>query len=276
MGKTQNLQTAEIIQQGSPSGAVVDLSNSEEDSNDENDENDNAPTTQLPPASQGTSLVLDMPFGENENRDISGRGHDAIVRGAKYDPSGGRDGTGAYIFSENAYLEIADADDLSASTTGELTVSFWVRFDSTEFVGEGSQNDYIHFLGKGGNSGDYEYMFRQYNSSNAQDRNDRVSFYHFNPEGGLGAGSYVQQSISPGEWIHLVGVIRQGTMVEIWKNGVMIDSDPLSSYNIDLQNGNAPLRIGTADTDSYLQGSIDDLKIYSKALSAAEIKELAK
>ncbi len=141
-----------------------------------------------------------------------------------------------------------------------------MRFDKTKFTGEGGHKDYLHYLGKGEPSTGYEYMFRQYNSSNDEGRNSRLSFYIFNPEGGLGAGSYVQEPIKEGEWIFLTGVVR-GKNVEMWKNGVMKDSDPLSGYDIVPRNGKGPLRIGTGMGKAYFNGALDELRVYNRALS---------
>ena len=52
----------------------------------------------------------------------------------------------------------------------------------------------------------------------------RVSFYLFNPEGGLGVGSYVQGPIHKGQWIHVVGV-ADSSRTFFYKDGQYIRCD---------------------------------------------------
>ena len=66
----------------------------------------------------------------------------------------------------NAYVEAASSVDYSVSTTGELTVSVWMRPDTLNFPSVEPDSDYIHWLGKGdtsGAEGNQEWTFRMYN-----------------------------------------------------------------------------------------------------------------
>lgn len=49
----------------------------------------------------------------------------------------------------DAYVEIPSIDDYSVSTTGELTVSVWMRPDTLNFPSVERNAGYIHWLGKG-------------------------------------------------------------------------------------------------------------------------------
>jgi hypothetical protein len=184
----------------------------------------------------------------------------------------GKNGMAATFNGQN-YLEIPDSDSLSPASSGEkITIAFWLNPATFNFTGENA--GYVNFLGKGV-SGQHEWTFRIYNST-AQDggsRAKRVSFYAFNLSGGLGAGSYFQDDLATNEWIFVTGVI-DGVNTHIYKNGVERDVDPLSGYSIQMGNGTAPLRIGSRDGESYFQGSIDNLRIYDRALSTAEINQL--
>lgn len=166
---------------------------------------------------------------------------------------------------------IPDNDNLSPSTSGNFTVSFWIKFKNTRFSSIGNKN-YLQFMGKG-TEDNYEFSFRQYNSSNSENKGDRVSFYLFNLSGGLGSGSFVQEPISTDDWVFLTAVYN-GTNVEIWKNGALKDSDLLSEYGIISVNGKAPLIIGTLDGINYFKGEIKELHIYNKSLSSSEIFSL--
>jgi hypothetical protein len=45
-----------------------------------------------------------------------------------------------------------------------------------------------------------------YSRDNTEVRANRISGYVFNQGGGLGAGSYFEDRVRPGEWIHLVSL----------------------------------------------------------------------
>ena len=116
-----------------------------------------------------------------------------------------------------------------------------------------------------------------YGSDNTEGRENRTSFYLFNPAGGLGAGSYVQDRVIPGTWHHYVAVVDAAADTITWyKNGVRRDQDPFirSPYHVRPRNGTAPIRIGTKDLASFFKGAIDNINIYNRALSAAEVIQL--
>lgn len=173
----------------------------------------------------------------------------------------------------NDYIEIDDNSKLSVDNTGEFTISLWLRPDTLIFENDMSSG-YVNILGKG-ESGSHEWTFRMYSKDNTQGRDNRINFYLFNNDGGLGAGSYVQEDIVAGEWIHLVARITQDK-IYLYKDGVLKDSD---YYNVDPywivpQNSNAPLRIGSRNLDSYFKGGFSEVAIFDKALSDSEIVDI--
>lgn len=173
-------------------------------------------------------------------------------------------------FNGDDYIQIPDSDDFSVSTTGQLTVSFWLSPN----VQNMSTSDYVHFLGKG-SAGSYEWAFRIYNA-NYSDRPQSISIYHWNPTGGLGAGSRWDHSNIPnGSWVYVTGRFGRvdgSSDISIFGNGVRADTDSYASYSIKPTNGSAPLKIGTRSNDSYLNGRIDELRLSSVARSDAWIK----
>lgn len=168
-------------------------------------------------------------------------------------------------------------DALSVSTTGILTIEAWSRPDANRFSRpEGS--GYVHWMGKGertGRRGQQEWATRIYSIPNDEDRENRISGYAFNAKGGLGAGSYFQDDLVPGRWIHYVFVIdarhssRRFPMghTKIYKNGRLRDTDSLDDYDIRPRNGTAPLRIGTRAGASFFLGAIGKVAIYNYELS---------
>ena len=213
--------------------------------------------------------------GENATfvHDLSNNDNNAAVYGPQWNSTGGKWHDGAFEFDGvNDKITTPDSSDLSPSTTHAMSLAFWLKIERTSFVGEGSQQDYIHILGKGSSANGYEFALRQYNSSSTSG-NNRISFSIFNLTGGSGATAYVQESISPGVWMHIVAVYNN-TDVQIWKNGVLKDTTTLASAGITPANGAAPFNIGTRDERSYFKGSIDEVSVYNTALDAQQIQSL--
>lgn len=165
------------------------------------------------------------------------------------------------------FIEVPDSPDFSVATTGALTVAAWIRPDLLQFPGEEGEG-YVHWLGKG-EPDQHEWTFRIYGQDNTVGRDNRISFYVFNKSGGLGVGSYVQEPVEPGAWIHIAGV-ADGTQTHIYKNGVLKRSDVYAG-TITPERGNAPLRIGTRNFASFFLGSIRGVAIYGFALSEEAI-----
>jgi hypothetical protein len=198
----------------------------------------------------------------------------------------------------DAYVEIPSIADYSVGTTGELTISVWLKPDTFNFPSVERGSDYIHWLGKGeksGAGGDQEWTFRMYNHYDPLDspsRPNRISFYLFNPEGGLGVGSYVQVPIYKGKWIHIIGV-ADSSRTYLYKDGQYIRCDTYRGpaqgpceihYQappnqdlqliIDPQAGPAPLRLGTKDLGSFFEGGLTRVRLWDRALNANEVSAL--
>jgi hypothetical protein len=185
--------------------------------------------------------------------------------------------------SPNNYVEVPTSPDFSVNESG-LTVAVWVRPDTFAFANTEPQRgdpqcQYVHWLGKG-EDGQHEWTFRMYRddaiscSGSRPNRSKRISFYVFAPEGGRGCGSYFQDDIQPGSWVHVVGVADPSTeMVAIYKNGGFRHRDSYASLN--LMAGQANLRFGTRDAvNSFFQGALAQIQVWNLALSDAQITDL--
>lgn len=218
-----------------------------------------------------SGLVAEYKFSGNGN-DTSGNGNNASVVSATLTTDRYSANNSCYQFNGiSNYIEIPDSNVLSINTTNKLSISVWLRPDVLNF--SHSQSGYVHWMGKGV-SNQHEYVFRMYNLSDAT-RPNRMSAYAFNLSGGLGAGGYVQETVTTGVWIHLVAVYDYtNNQIKLYKNGVLKDTDTFSGYSIVPANGTAPFRIGTRDFGSYFEGAIDDVRVYDRALSVSEINSL--
>jgi hypothetical protein len=167
------------------------------------------------------------------------------------------------------YIENSESVDFSVATTGSLTVSAWMRPDVLTFPISESTG-YVHWMGKG-ETGQQEWTFRMYNetTTDVPPRPNRISFYVFNLAGGKGVGSYFQEPVTAGEWLHVAG-IADGQNTYIYKNGVLKDSQSYVGI-ITPTHGTAPLRIATRDFNSFFLGAIRAVRVWNRALTASEV-----
>jgi len=195
---------------------------------------------------------------------------------------GDRD-TAISLDGDRSYIEIPSHRDFSQPTSGEgLTIEVWMRPDVLDFAGE-TDDPYIFWLGKGAPH-QQEWALRFY-SRTSPDRPNRISAYLFNPEGGLGAGAYVQDELTAGQWIHIVACFDPGDAqtpgagVSVYKNGIFRLGPPVPGtlyrnpqWQITSVPGSAPLRLGTRDGKSFFTGGLDEVAIYPRVLTAQEIR----
>lgn len=84
--------------------------------------------------------------------------------------------------------------------------------------------------------------------------------------------------ISTGQWYHVCGVYHGvGITPELYINGVSENASSTNGTGTDLDDSSEPLRIGAQQLNTYyanLPGTIDDIRLYNRALSAADIAAL--
>jgi hypothetical protein len=198
----------------------------------------------------------------------------------------GMDGNGGYV-------EVPNSQGFSPAEPKNkgLTVEVWIRPDHLAFFGGQNGKDYTHWFGKGqgsGVNGSQEWALRFYPVNTVEGtplRPLRISAYIFNPEGGEGAGAYLDGAMDPPTttaWMHIVATFDDPEVVDarvqIYKNGVPSrhNSSPGTlysndSFNINPVQGNVPVRFGTQDLESFLIGQLDEVAIYGYVLSPAQI-----
>ena len=194
---------------------------------------------------------------------------------------------------DGGYVEVRNSQGFSPADANNkgLTVEVWMKPDQLTFHGGQNGKDYTHWFGKGqgsGVKGNQEWALRFYPENTVEGnplRPLRISAYIFNPQGGEGAGAYLDGQTDPpttGAWMHIVATYDNPEVpnagVQIYKNGVPSphNSSPGTRYgnnafNINPVEGNAPVRFGTQDLESFLIGQLDEVAIYGYVLSAAQI-----
>ena len=167
---------------------------------------------------------------------------------------------GAYEFDgANDFIEVTHHTSLTPTTN--LTVSAWINANEWEAnYWEGvivSKNDWA--------SGANGYVLRTGDSG-------KLSF-------NIGDGSDWYDSVttsimSTSTWYHVVGVFN-GTACITYINGVERDVEAFSSITINPSSYNLNVGRGNYDTPNRLfNGSIDEVQIYNRSLSAQQISAL--
>lgn len=171
---------------------------------------------------------------------------------------------GAVSFNgANSYIEIPDSSSLDGMNA--LTVSVWVNLAKIPAPGK----SYV-LVGKDANSSQASYRLA-INASGG-------GHFVVNTGGNwYGAGTKAEfTGLVPGVWYHIVGVY-DGTNVKVYINGSLqgTGSQPISGAIV---NGTSPLRLGFSAASStdiqVLNGRMDEVRIYNRALSVTEINEL--
>jgi RHS repeat-associated protein len=185
--------------------------------------------------------------------DVQGGHNGALRGGTTYGP--GLVGQAFLLNGTNAYVQVPDAAALNFNTN-DFTACLWVNFNNT--AGE-------------------QVLIEKWNDAGAAG----WSFFK-RPGGNLrlamsnGTGGEVDVdsgalSIPNTNWIHYA-VRRQAGQISIFTNGVSV----ASGINVANLNAATSLLFGSrGGTNYFLNGSIDEVTLYSRALSDAEITAVA-
>ena len=199
-----------------------------------------------------TDLVAYYPF-ENSADDLSGNGYDGTVTNqGTY--VGGQSGRAIAFDGAGGYVNVPDASGLEGFSG--LTISVWFRLD-----GEGGA---ANTLVRKNNA----YLLQRTSG-------DYISFAVW--DGGLTDWKAVRtrsfDASDYGIWHHVAGVFDpDGSAYRLYLDGAEVDSAPTTATAV--EESSAPLTIGGLEDQFSLDGALDDVRIYSRALSASEIQAL--
>lgn len=208
-------------------------------------------------ADLNTGLVAYYPFNGNAN-DESGNGNNGAVYGATLITDRFGNANSAYNFDGADYISISDTPELSGGTPLVKSVSVW--FKANAFL---PTNTPIVTKALDPSSKDWALIIKD----------SKLTFY--SEKGGPYADYYCSQTtgeILPNVWYHGVFVAEEPN-IYIYVDGNMVGS--CSNAIGKSTDTTAPIQIGAFTYSSaYYSGITDDIRIYNRALSEAEIQEL--
>ena len=203
----------------------------------------------------------------NRVDDISGHGNHGTNSGATLTTDRHGQANGAMDFDGSS---VGCGNNESLDISDSLSVSAWVKFDSLDYSGSTGG---LFSIGKKGSpdspSPHSGWWFRYDNRNNA---NSFVYTCFGNTGGGYSGGGnnfdgHPQNTFLNGEWYHLAFTITQ-TEGKLYINGEQ-DGNTEEMNNLDLSASVSALSLG----DGF-KGSIQDVRIYNRALSQPEVKKL--
>ena len=193
---------------------------------------------------------------EGNGLDAVGANHGALNGGVGF--TNGMVGQALNLDGVDDYLEVPNAPALNP--TNQITVEAWYRAPGSAWAGSG--NDPI--VDKAFSSHSWPYY--QYHLG--VDAAGRAFSFSVGAGGNYCLASTANGAWTYGNWYHLAGTY-DGSQVRLYVNGVLAGTTPASGLMTDY---GTPLRIGRyVNASAYLRGVVDELSLYNRALSAAEI-----
>jgi hypothetical protein len=199
-----------------------------------------------------SGLVTLYHFDENSDftaGDSSGNGNDGTIHGASW-----TNGISGYALEFDGSGDYVDCgEDASLKITTNITVSAWILPNALENSDKFVSN--FGYVG-GGSSTGYELAMDSATDARFRVRDTSVVY---------------DISSFAGNWTHLVGT-NDGSYSRFYVNGVEVDSNPVGNPLAATYG----LRIGMHGQSGggWFNGTIDEVRIYNRALTQEEILEL--
>jgi hypothetical protein len=216
-----------------------------------------------------SGLIAHYAFSGN-TADSSGNGHHGRFIASGSTPSLVADRFGnpnsAYFFDGNDYIQVADAPALRLANT-DYTISAW-----TYITGPGYSADNT-ILSKRGGCANNGWMYHIIDNQHSTETTNTVIF---NLSGCDDPHVVSPSALSYGTWNHTV-MVYSGNVMSMYINGVQVLSEVMPSPNA---YTTANMSIGRDNytaafsNSHYFNGTIDDIRIYGRALTPAEVRAL--
>ena len=213
------------------------------------------------PPQFASSLLAWYPFCGN-TRDAGTRGHHGTNFGASLSNDRFGRSNNAYSFNGTGdYISIGDPSDNSFDLLGKpFTISLWVKTKQTN-LGPLVTKQRNNFLNQ---SGDYNFDLE------ASTGKARMAMGF----GGSGASKVSSTAINNDVWRHLVAVYTKDS-IEIYVDGIKntSGSNAISGPG-SLSNSISSLLFGRGWLNAFFQGQMDDIGLFNRVLTPAEVKFL--
>ena len=201
--------------------------------------------------------------------DSSGNGKNGDACPSSTGPTGGnagKFGNGITLDGSDDYINVAD-DPLYDLT--DMTVSAWIKVTNLPAAG---QSDGVVAKGTSGETSADNHTFFLFVENGQFGSGNAVNFM-FEDSAGTNYAARYDTTLTTGIWYHLIGVYdTKNQRVLLYVNGVEVASqtDVTATPNTNAH----PVTLGYNGWDRYLDGTIDDVRIYNRGLSPSEVSAL--
>lgn len=207
---------------------------------------------QIPTYVPSSNLISWWPFDGNGN-DASSTGNNFTNMGGTLAADRFSNANSAYEFDGiSQYLTLSNPS-FSFGQASSFSVSFWMQRPSTSY-GVAMMNGSV-------NSGNFIWNFQIGGSGNFQ--------FGTNKQGS--AWYWAADTYTPPLWEHFVGTYSNGTMV-LYKNGIQVTTTTNSHTGV--SQITHPFFVGRGISGAYFDGIIDDIGIWDRVLTQAEVTDL--
>ncbi|MBL7261116.1 glycoside hydrolase family 127 protein [Paractinoplanes lichenicola] len=201
----------------------------------------------------GSPLTAHYPF-DGSPADVSGNERTATVYGAGY--GSGRTGNALALDGSAGYAALPNGI-LAAATN--FTIALWVRLDTV--------TTWSRLVDFGTGTGAYLFL---------TPRSSAGTLRFAITTGGSGAEQRIDgpAALTAGAWTH-VAVTRNGNLGVLHVNGVAVAQNPALTVGPAALGSTTRNYLGRSQyADPYLDGALDNVRLYARALSAAEVSTL--
>jgi len=223
--------------------------------------------SQVPSYVPTNGLVGWWPFTGNAN-DLSGNVNHGVVNGPTLIQD--RFGLANCAYSFDGINDFIQAPNYTSNSS--FTFSCWVNLTTYNLNSLGA-NDFIFFANHSGvNNSNRSFMlgYRNFGSQYGFS-----SYVYNNSDNQLGGYATNQTPPSANNWHHFVSVFENGSFIKMYLNGVLFYNQ---TTNVPTQNNMQSLPlffgIGVATQFDYLEGKLDDVGFWNRALTQQEITNL--
>ena len=201
--------------------------------------------------SQQSDLISYWKFNENSGTTAfdSVGNNEGTIEGATW--ADGVNGSGLSFDGDNDYVEVTHSDNLEMSDVNNVSVSMWVNQDE-------GQSGWIALLQKSDSS------------YNLHLDNGKTPVFTIFDDDWESANAGI--TLDSERWYHLVGTF-DGSTIKIYVNGSLLGTSSASKIN-EASSFNIGIGRNLEKSGRYFDGKIDEIKIFNKALSLAEIQIL--
>jgi hypothetical protein len=204
-------------------------------------------------------LVAYYPFNGNAD-DESGNGYNGTVSNVlSATDRFGVPGGAFWYNGTNSFIDLGNP--AAFNFAGDFTISVWIMANTTQI------DTYV--VGK------YYYQRPHAYGVGSDDVGGMYAFAANTPQPSGGRPEIrATIDLADGRWHHLVAVFERQISLRGYVDGTEIGFDTQITNHIEVLTNEYPLLIGKISSGNSFQGSIDDVRIYNRALSAPEVQQL--